>query len=212
MYYQVVIDPTPDNPREMFDHVGTMVCWHRRYKLGDQQPVLDPERFLRRLVWDSPAGNRAERLLDLFHRTEGTERGEKFERLWREAEHEALQRHYIILPVYLYDHSGLSMSTSPFSCPWDSGQVGYIYIRMDTARKEYPGLDGDDLRNRVINTLKAEVEEYSAYLAGEVYGWFIKDDVGETLDSCWGYYSYSHAEQEAKEVLQHWKAREVEHA
>ena len=34
---------------------------------------------------------------------------------------------YIILPLYLYDHSGITMSTGPFSCPWDSGQVGWIY-------------------------------------------------------------------------------------
>jgi len=34
---------------------------------------------------------------------------------------------YIILPLFLYDHSGITMSTGPFSCPWDSGQVGWIY-------------------------------------------------------------------------------------
>ena len=34
---------------------------------------------------------------------------------------------YVILPLYLYDHSGITMSTSVFSCPWDSGQVGWIY-------------------------------------------------------------------------------------
>ncbi|HOO12216.1 MAG TPA: hypothetical protein PK684_04600 [Bacillota bacterium] len=34
---------------------------------------------------------------------------------------------YIILPLYLYDHGGITMRTNPFSCPWDSGQVGWIY-------------------------------------------------------------------------------------
>jgi hypothetical protein len=212
MYYQIVIDPTPDNPREMFDHVGTMVCWHRRYKLGDQQPDSDPQDYLLQLARNTPAMERIDRLAELGERAYGTHRQERLEKALDHQIADTLQRHYIILPVYLYDHSGLTLSTSPFSCPWDSGQVGYIYIPMLTARREYPGLDGDDLRNRAIKTLKAEVEEYSAYLAGEVYGWFIKDDVGETLDSCWGYYGYLHAEQEAKEVLQHWKAREVEHA
>ena len=32
-----------------------------------------------------------------------------------------------IEPLYLYDHSGLAISTKPFSCPWDSGQIGVIY-------------------------------------------------------------------------------------
>ena len=33
----------------------------------------------------------------------------------------------VILPLYLYDHSGITMNTCGFSCPWDSGQVGWIY-------------------------------------------------------------------------------------
>ncbi len=39
---------------------------------------------------------------------------------------------YIILPLFLYDHSGITMSTGPFSCPWDSGQVGWIYASKKT--------------------------------------------------------------------------------
>ncbi len=34
---------------------------------------------------------------------------------------------HVILPLYLYDHGGITMSTGPFSCRWDSGQVGWIY-------------------------------------------------------------------------------------
>jgi hypothetical protein len=33
-----------------------------------------------------------------------------------------------IKDLYLYDHSGITISTSPFSCGWDSGQVGFIYL------------------------------------------------------------------------------------
>ena len=28
---------------------------------------------------------------------------------------------------FIYDHSGITMNTTGFSCPWDSGQVGWIY-------------------------------------------------------------------------------------
>jgi len=31
-----------------------------------------------------------------------------------------------ILPVYMYDHSGISLSSSPFECKWDSGKIGFI--------------------------------------------------------------------------------------
>jgi hypothetical protein len=44
----------------------------------------------------------------------------------------------IVLPVYMYDHSGTALSTTPFSCRWDSGQVGYIYVDYTDIRKVYP--------------------------------------------------------------------------
>lgn len=47
-----------------------------------------------------------------------------------------------ILPLYLYDHSMLSISTGCFAgrahhAEWDSGQVGYIYIDKETATKNF---------------------------------------------------------------------------
>ena len=33
---------------------------------------------------------------------------------------ESFLKEYIALPVYLYDHGGITISTSPFSCPWDT--------------------------------------------------------------------------------------------
>lgn len=45
----------------------------------------------------------------------------------------------IVLPLHLYDHSGITMSTGGFSCPWDSGQVGYIYVTPKALEEEYKG-------------------------------------------------------------------------
>jgi hypothetical protein len=44
---------------------------------------------------------------------------------------------YLYMPVYLYDHSGITVSTEPFSCPWDSGQIGWIYVSYERIEKEY---------------------------------------------------------------------------
>ncbi len=96
----------------------------------------------------------------------------------------------IYLPLYLYDHSGISMSTSrgyPFNCPWDSGQVGVIYVTRNDARKEYPK---GNYKDKVLTVMEGEVETYNSYISGDVFGWVIEDRNGEDLDSCWGYYGH----------------------
>ena len=48
---------------------------------------------------------------------------------WDELEQAIIKDHgpCVVLPVYMLNHSGITISTNPFSCPWDSGQVGFIY-------------------------------------------------------------------------------------
>jgi hypothetical protein len=36
-------DGDAPNPRKEFDSLGTMVCFHRRYNLGDRHEFRDPE-------------------------------------------------------------------------------------------------------------------------------------------------------------------------
>lgn len=105
----------------------------------------------------------------------------------------ATSRDYISLPLYLYDHGGITMSCSPFSCPWDSGQVGVIFVSTERVRKEY-GVKriSKKLRERVIGYLQGEVETYDQYLTGDVYGYELvryEDDGAEIEEgSCWGFY------------------------
>ena len=52
-----------------------------------------------------------------------------------------LAPYYLIKPLYLYDHSGISMSTSsgyPYNDRWDAGVVGYAYISKNDVIKECP--------------------------------------------------------------------------
>jgi len=180
--YTIKIYPDEElsNPRTEFDHLGTLVCWHRRYNLGDEQPGGDPDDFLRTLA----AGH-------VPFDTENL----AMETVWK-----ILDRHYLFLPLYLYDHGGITISTGPFSCPWDSGQVGWAYISHADIRKEY-GVkcvrhcyrdhNGKN-RGKAIDVakalLKSEVEEYDDFLTGNVYGYVVKDKDGESLDSCWGFF------------------------
>src|SRR3989304_2178978 len=43
----------------------------------------------------------------------------------------------VSLPLYLLDHSGLRMRIGSFNDPWDSGQIGYIWMTKKTAIKEF---------------------------------------------------------------------------
>jgi hypothetical protein len=83
------------------------------------------------------------------------------------------------LPVYMYEHGNITISTSPFSCRWDSGQVGFIYITKEKAEAESI--------TKPYEALEAETKEYDYYLRGDTYGVRILDSEGEMLDSQYGY-------------------------
>jgi hypothetical protein len=103
----------------------------------------------------------------------------------------------VILPLYLYDHSGITMNTTGFSCGWDSGQVGFIYVSRETLRKEY---SVKRISNKIVEKatklLIGEVETYDQFLKGDVYGFKVFKvetcDKGceheEEIGSCWGFY------------------------
>ena len=106
-----------------------------------------------------------------------------------------------ILPVYMFDHSGLTLSTSSdlFSDidpqKWDWGQVGYIY----TTAEKIEEIFGKEMptKERIEEMLIQEVETYSQYLSGDVYRYTLSKiekcnpdhEHNEVVDSCGGYYN-----------------------
>ena len=165
---RILPDDDPMNPRTEFDNLGTMVCFHKRYNLGDNEHGLRSCDFT---GWDA-----LEEYL--------------------EDELDAV----VVMPIYMYDHSGITIRTSEFSCPWDSGQIGFIYVERATVLKEY---SRKRLRQKMLEQtreiLRAEVRVYDAYLSGNACGWIVEDAEGEHLDSCWGYYEMDDALECARE-------------
>lgn len=151
MVIEIHHDQYATSPREDCN-LGTMICNHRRYNLGDIKGNGD----------DVPSGA-------------------------------------IVLPLYLYDHSGITMNTTGFSCGWDSGQVGVIYCSREDALKE---LGAKRLtkkgRQKIVERLQSEVEVYDLFITGQCYGYVIKDEEGNELESCWGYLGMDHVVGEAK--------------
>ena len=117
-------------------------------------------------------------------------------------------RNNIALPVHAYIHSGVSLNTVGFSDPWDSGKSGYIYVSKDKVR-EWFGVKriSPKLYNRVLSVLTAEIEEYNLYLNGESYGYIIKDDDGNEIDSCWGFLGEDVAKEAAEEAVSFFSKR-----
>jgi hypothetical protein len=160
----IMYDPEPVSPRE-WDNLGTMVCFHKHYNLGDR-----------------------------LGRKHGFETPSQFLEFLEENEDKIL-----VLPLYLMDHSGLSISVDDTmfrmvdSVGWDWGQVGWIYVTYEDIRKEY---DVQNITGEVLDKAKksliAEVEEYNQYLQGQVMGFIIQEHhhvkCWQTIDSCFGFY------------------------
>jgi len=155
---EIYFDEDPESPRE-WDNLGTMICFHTRYDLGDKHDYKSRDY-----------------------------------NGWDEIENQIKQDNpeCFIRPLYLMDHSGLSISMGPFGCPWDSGQVGFIFITKEIVVSQ---LRGDVFRAEEV--LSAEVEAYNQYLVGDIYGFILRDKPcnkcgcntkSEVLDSCWGFY------------------------
>lgn len=95
----------------------------------------------------------------------------------------------IVEPLYLLDHGSITISTSPFMCPWDSGRIGYAVVTKEAIIECY-GDDSPESRSRALRCLEAEVETYDHYLQGSVYGFELYDENDVLLDSCFGFYGY----------------------
>lgn len=150
------------SPREN-DNLGTIIAWHRRYRLSDDDAPTNIE----------PAD---------FDPTE----------------------YPVCLPVFMYEHSGIALScrrTGQFADRWDSGQLGWIYVTRQKLLAEY---STKRLTKAVIEkattVLLSEIEEYSAFVEGQCYGYVIEDEDGRHLDSCWGFIGHQYAWEAAEEA------------
>lgn len=171
---EIYQDVDPESPRgkDYNNNLGTMVCFHKRYSLGDETDLKSD--------WFTSFAKLEDYLIKQKNAV-------------------------IVLPLYIYDHSGITMKVGGFTRAevhypeWDSMQVGYIYVTKDTIRKWYEQKQVTKyLLKKAENQLRAEVEIYDQYLTGDVYGYSIVKSHGkcqnckqvweDITDSCWGYY------------------------
>lgn len=99
---------------------------------------------------------------------------------WSEIEQDIRERHEVVsmTPLYLYDHSGITISTTPFRGRWDSGQVGFAYVTESDTNN--PDANWDDI-------IEDTIQRYDNYLRGNIYRYVVIED-GEEVDSCAGFF------------------------
>jgi hypothetical protein len=106
----------------------------------------------------------------------------------------------MIREVHGYDHSGLAFGLTPFTCPFDSGQLGFAYITNEELVKEY-GPDTPETRAKAVSYLENELELYQTWSNGGVLAVDIYED-GEVVESCCCLYSQEAAEEAGQELLE----------
>lgn len=130
-----------------------------------------------------------------------------------------IDRDYKVLcykPLYLYDHSGITISTKPFNCNWDSGQVGWVIIH-EKQLELMCGKDFDRSEENLSSIINGEVKTYDEYLTGDVYKYEVYEietcSLGHQhkvlLESCGSYYSEGDCRDEGESVLQGYSEREL---
>lgn len=76
----------------------------------------------------------------------------------------------LIRSLFLLDHSGLALSTERFvGHDFDTSEIGIAYITRSRLTEEYPEASGAEREASALEVLKGEVQEYDAYLRGDVY-------------------------------------------
>lgn len=182
-------DQFPDDPRS-WDNFGTMLCCHRDYRLGDCNSNRDTELQLAEIC--RKYGKSDEEIDEMT--------------FVKEVQFILNQDDVCGLPLWLYDHSGISMSTER-QCLWDSSFVGLIFVEKDFYLAQMCLKDEKDWKAKAKETLKGEVKTYSDFLEGNVYEWTLYeptivirqsmdgkelsrkiDEEGEVVDSMVGFY------------------------
>jgi len=152
----------PDSPRS-WDNLGTLLGWHRRYSSPD-----DTDRELFSILSDYVDRDDPK----VVEALGGPDEDGDYEDLEEVAGVNAAI-HYAnesgkvhILPVFMYDHSGVALShgrSYPFNCPWDSGFYGIHFIEKEKLFKECHSKEDPEYIKRYQddpNLTDAEKEKY----------------------------------------------------
>jgi len=168
-------DPAPISPREGEEN-NTFIMLHNKYQFGDC----------------------------IFENGDTTDFESAFKHHLAVVENCSITD-IVYLPVYMYDHSGITINTTGFQNSWDSGQIGWIYVSKKDIRINYKVKRiSSKLQEQVKSTLVNEIKLLDQYLTGDMYGFTIEHE--NTINSCWGFYG---SKPETNGMWEHWTVEEI---
>lgn len=229
-------DPDPENPRYEDYNVGHLAIFWNRYSLGDNRGQGDfhvhmeqiaktyvAADTITRYALENELSTHYEKQKDgsfIAIRSDGftydVSKDDIVDDILEEIScieiFELLeeQNNIVILPCYIYEHGGLTISCGdyiketpgyPFNDHFDSGMAGFIF----TTLKDFEKNDLEWNKKTAKKNLKAEIKVYDMYLQNEIY--VISDeqydpDTGEWnfVDACGGYYSENYGDELLYEI------------
>lgn len=159
-----------EDPQYDFSELGSRVCWHSKYSLSSNNISTRTDN---------------QNKTDKYKENYNFEEPEDFQQFCKENK-------VLAFPLYLYDHSGITISMSngyPYNDCFDAGQIGWVFVTYEEIRKEY---SVKKVTKKLLEKAKAilaeEVKTFDDYLRGNVYGFVAETADGEHIDSCWGFY------------------------
>lgn len=199
-------DDAPDNPREINDSACTMVCWHRRYTLGDVQPKCSPKDYTVRkgfmdvTIPEHPSYKTLN--LYLFDHSGLSINTAGFSCQWDSS---------CVGFVHITKEKLREVFSFPKSASWKYVLHNPWYRENKTAdeitMEGYPNDEKITLEGLAYRYMNSEVQEYKKYVSGNVYMYKIEH---EDFDDCWvSGFSYSEIEKQIKfEIDEYFKRGE----
>ena len=153
-------DDSPESPRE-WDNLGYFITSERRYNCPDDNETI--KRIVEETQYDV---NNTQEHADAIKLEIEEQTGEKV---------------LYIAPVYRYEHGNVLYRRGTAS-GFDCSNCGFYIVTDKTA--DVLGTPAD----RFESVIDGELETYTAYVNGEVYGFMLYDENGDCVESCWGFY------------------------
>jgi hypothetical protein len=162
--FNIIITPDDyaESPRTFFDNLGTMICFHKRYNLGDKTEY-NSDNFN---SWTE---------LEKQLKKDGAV---IIAPLWL-YDHSGLR-------IKIGNFAGLLPQGH---AEFDTGQIGFIFATAETLKEEYNTKRlTKTILEKAQKVLQDEVKTYDHYLSGAIYSYIIQNPDGDTIDSLSGFY------------------------